>query len=724
MEEPAAGGLPQWTGVYAAFDDVALAALANRGLVRRGRAEVATGRVRPVRIGDDAVVAAAGNPAVEVVLPPGGPALARCPCPVAGVCIHVVAACLWLRGAAEALPDGAGPDGASSAGAGPHGGRAGSAGEERTGAPPAGAGPHGGPRAEDANGPRAEGPGAAEGADAAGAAADGPVDALLAEVLSWQPAAVEKDLGAPAARRVAAALAGIGTGDLAEGLELGGAPGRLVATWPGAPEIVIVAGLGPRGMVVSGRHSRVARAAWCLQAVVRIFAASSRDWPWPQGSARLSDGQRDVLEAAAGTVEGVVSAGISRAGARSARELERLAQAARLEEMPRPSRLLASAAGTLGAVARREDAVDEARALGSLAAAWSLARAVLAAPDAPDPVLLGRAGTRQAEPGLLVPLSAVWWRTPSGSRGVTARFWDADHHRLESVTTGRAAGADPGFQCSEGAVLLWNTSIGALLSGPLRLKGATRRADGALAPSSRTTAVSRGDFDGVDLPGLAAELDALQSGPGAAGFEAPAPRVRLIPVAGDGLGRMDLDEVHQEYVWPVSDVDGRTHLLRLDPVGAEPRFVASLLARNLPVVALTVEAGRPTGVFVHSDGALKLFAPSLSSVLADSYRFFRRLSERLEGLRARAVAVAPGRELGPVEALCADAREALADLAASGAPAPEGMTAHVLTTRARAADQMQLTTLAAALEEVIARPGPAAVLRACAVVDRVRALAA
>ena len=37
---------------------------------------------------------------------------------------------------------------------------------------------------------------------------------------------------------------------------------------------------------------------------------------------------------------------------------------------------------------------------------------------------------------------------------------------------------------------------------------------------------------------------------------------------------------------------------------------------------------------------------------------------------------------------------------------------------------MQLTTLAAALEEVTARPGPAAVLRACAVVERVRALAA
>ena len=695
MEEPAAGGLPQWTGVYAAFDDVALAALANRGLVRRGRAEVAAGRVRPVRVGDDAVVAAVGDAPVEVVLPPGGPALARCPCPVAGVCIHVVAACLWLRGACADRPAGAGPDG----------GRAGSAGEER-------AGPDGGPQAE------------GEGEAAGETPADESTDALLAEVLAWEPAAVEKALGVPAARRVAAALAGIGAGALVEGLEIGGAPGRLAVTWPGSPEVVIVAGLGPRGMVVSGRHSQVARAAWCLQAVVRIFAARGRDWPWPQGSARLSDGGRDVLGAAAGAIEGVVAAGISRAGARSARELERLARAARLEGMARPSRLLTAAAGTLGAVARREDAVDEARALGSLAAAWSLARAVLAAPGAPDPVLLGRSGTRQTEPGLLVPLSALWWRTPSGSRGVTARFWDAEHHRLESVTTGRAAGADPGFQRSEGAVSLWGVSIGALLSAPLRLQGAARRADGDLAPSSRTTAVSRGGFDDVDLPGLAAELDAFQSGPGVAGFEAAAPRVRLIPVAGDGLGRMDLDEVHQEYVWPVRDADGRTHLLRLDPVGAEPRFVASLLARNLPVVALTVEAGRPTGVFVHSDGALKLFAPSLSSVRADSYRFFRRLSERLEGLRARAVAVAPGRELGPIEALCADAREALTNLAASGALTPEDMTAHVLTTRARAARQMQLTTLAAALEEVVARPGAGAVLRACAVVDRVRALAA
>ena len=38
-------GLPAWSAVYAAFDDVALEALANRGLLRRGRVEVAAGRV-------------------------------------------------------------------------------------------------------------------------------------------------------------------------------------------------------------------------------------------------------------------------------------------------------------------------------------------------------------------------------------------------------------------------------------------------------------------------------------------------------------------------------------------------------------------------------------------------------------------------------------------------------------------------------------------------------
>ncbi|PZU33778.1 MAG: hypothetical protein DI576_06315 [Actinomyces sp.] len=677
-------GLPAWSAVYTAFDDATLAALANRGLVRRGRAELAARRVEARNIGQDAatvaVTPAAGRPAIPVVLGAGGPAEARCPCPVAGVCVHVVAACLWMREAAAAAgtgaeapaPDAAGPgddDPGAAAAA-----RAGAGAEEPAGpaAPATSSGHAARPEA-----PLEPHPGVA-----------GEDDQVLAEVLAWEPAVVEKTLGVAALRRVAAADAGADPARLAADTRLSRAPGRLSVTWPGAPEVVVIAGLGPGGMVVAGRHAQVAHAAWRLRAVVRLFATAGRAWPWDVRENPLSAGQRRLLASTTAAVESVIAAGISHAGPRSAHELDRLAQAARLEEAPRLARLLSSAAGAVDAVARRDDGMDEAAALSALAAAWSLTRALEAAGAAPDPALLGRADTEQTQPGLLVPLSATWWLAPSGSRGLTARFWDLDNHRLETVTTGRAAGADPAFQRSEDAPLVWGASVRTLLSGPLRLAGATRRGDGALAPSRRTTVTRCGGYDGIDLAALAHELGSLRRGPRAAGFEAPAPPVRLLLPGASGLGRFDLDEVHQQYVWLVHDEAGQDHLLRLDPDGAESRLVAAVLARNLPVVAITLE-----------------------------------LAERLERLRAEAAVLAPPREAGPIEALCADVHEALTALAASGALRAEGMTAYVLATRARAARDLQLQTLAAALAEVEERPGPRAVLRACAVVDRVRALA-
>ena len=186
-------GLPAWSAVYAAFDDVALEALANRGLVRRGRAEVAAGRVgvqeagRPtgsasemVAESTETLTVAVGRPAVPVVLTADGPQEARCPCPVAGICVHVVAACLWMREAlaaeASAEPDPGGP--------------------------------------------------AADGDDE---------DPVLAEVLAWEPAVVEKTVGVAALRRVTAALAGTDPDILAADTLVTRAPGRLSVTWPNAP---------------------------------------------------------------------------------------------------------------------------------------------------------------------------------------------------------------------------------------------------------------------------------------------------------------------------------------------------------------------------------------------------------------------------------------------------------------------------------------------------------
>ena len=77
------------------------------------------------------------------------------------------------------------------------------------------------------------------------------------------------------------------------------------------------------------------------------------------------------------------------------------------------------------------------------------------------------------------------------------------------------------------------------------------------------------------------------------------------------------------------DEAGQDHLLRLDPDGAESRLVTAVLARNLPVAAITVKGDRPAGIYVRSEGVLTLLSPTISSVRADAFRFYRRLAKRL-----------------------------------------------------------------------------------------------
>ena len=693
----AGAGSGPWTAafsVYGALDDVALIALGNRGLLRRGRAELAAGRVEPVNgpidpeAGEQPVPGTAtigvGRPAVPVTLTVSGPQDARCPCPVAGICVHILAACLWLREAVNR-------DGA----------------DESTTA------------AETPTNP------ASPDASVTPAPAQGPPsDPVLEEVLAWKPADVEKSLGAEARRRAQASLAGTAPDRLAASTDVTSAPGRLSITWPDAPEIVVIAGLGPRGMIVSGRHSSAAKAAWCLQAVIRLFARAGRPWPWPDEKSTFDDRKRDVVSTVATAIETLLSAGISHAGSRSATDLERLAQVTRLEELPRLSRLLTSAAGRLRALAERDDAVDEATVLSALAAAWALTQALTAVTGSPDPALIGRAHTETAQTGLLLPLSATWWTAPSGSRGLTVRLWDLDHDQPEMVTTGRAAGTDVAFHYSLDATLLWGTSVRNILSGPLHLTGAERRPDGSLAPSNRTSVTRRSaeaGYDDIDLEAVADHLQQTGSGPEVARFEAPVPRLRLIMVAQDGLGPISIDEVHQHYLLPVTSTDGRRHLLCMEVGGGEMQIVSDVLSRDLQVHAITVEGDHPSGVFVREHDRISLLAATFPPSRGASGRGYGRLRRRVEETHTHE-AHTNREDRMPIRALVQDVREALTALAASGTTRPTSTVAHVLRARVRMAGDLQLTTLAAVLTEVDDRPSPGAVLRACAVIDRLDAL--
>jgi len=681
--------------VYGALDDVALIALGNRGLLRRGRAELAAGRVEPVNgrpIDPEAgeqpvpgtVTIGVGRPAVPVTLTVSGPQDARCPCPVAGICVHILAACLWLREAVNR--DGA--DESTTAGETP----------TNPASPDASVTPA-----------LAQGP---------------PSDPVLEEVLAWNPADVEKSLGAEARRRAQASLAGTAPDRLAAPTDVTSAPGRLSITWPDAPEIVVIAGLGPRGMIVSGRHSSAAKAAWCLQAVIRLFARAGRPWPWPDEKSTFDDRKRDVVSTVATAIETLLSAGISHAGPRSATDLERLAQVTRLEELPRLSRLLTSAAGRLRALAERDDAVDEATVLSALAAAWALTQALTAVTGPPDPALIGPTDTETAHTGLLLPLSATWWTAPSGSRGLTIRLWDLDHDQPEMVTTGRAAGTDVAFHYSLDATLLWGTSVRNILSGPLRLTGAERRPDGSLAPSNRTSVTRRSaeaGYDDIDLEAVADHLQQTGSGPEVARFEAPVPRLRLIMVAQDGLGPISIDEVHQHYLLPVTSTDGRRHLLCMEVGGGEMQMVSDVLSRDLRVHAITVEGDHPSGVFVREHDRISLLAATFPPSRGASGRGYGRLRRRVEETHTHE-AHTNREDRMPIRALVQDVREALTALAASGTTRPTSTVAHVLRARARMAGDLQLTTPAAVRTEVDDRPSPGAVLRACAVIDRLDAL--
>jgi hypothetical protein len=79
----------------AAFDDQALATLANAGLLRRAQRDLDQGKATLIGIdGDQASVEVDGN---TVKIGSDGPAKSSCTCPAVGVCRHRIAAVLLLR---------------------------------------------------------------------------------------------------------------------------------------------------------------------------------------------------------------------------------------------------------------------------------------------------------------------------------------------------------------------------------------------------------------------------------------------------------------------------------------------------------------------------------------------------------------------------------------------------------------------------------------------------
>jgi hypothetical protein len=87
----------------ALFDNAALEALGNRGLLRRAQKDIEKGGIlRIEQESPGAIVLTVDSWRVRI--PAGGPAQATCTCPSVSICQHVLAACLFLRKQAAAEP--------------------------------------------------------------------------------------------------------------------------------------------------------------------------------------------------------------------------------------------------------------------------------------------------------------------------------------------------------------------------------------------------------------------------------------------------------------------------------------------------------------------------------------------------------------------------------------------------------------------------------------------
>ncbi|WP_313663082.1 hypothetical protein [Cellulosimicrobium cellulans] len=746
-------GLGPWAAVYAGYDDAALATLANAGLVRRARKEIAAGKVGVLEQRADGAVLSVGGARVE--LDARGPAGARCACPTPGACQHVVTACLWARDAAtEPVVD------AATGSVGPVAVARGDVAVVRPSADDADAGAepdahrdadpeaHAEPGAGRADTARTSAGAAVPMAEHAGAGATPEPDGgrragsgadPLTEILALDPRAVHRAAGAAvvraAAREVREAL-GAAPDDVTDVTDVTIDGPRVVVSWARAPRVTYVAGAGFAGMLVERERPGATPSAartddrrWRLEALARVWDAHGRSWPWPEEAAAATPrpagvpDARTVADEVARAVERVLDVGLSHLGRDDLEELRGAGVIARLGRRPAVQRLVTSAVGRLEALADRRDAVDEEECLLALAELWAFVRAE-PAPDAAAP------DERVADLPHLVPLGARWWVAASGARGVTVHLWDVAEGRARAVTTGRPPGADPTFRRSWDLPLVWGRSVEALCRGPFGLRGATERA-GALRPGEGPAVEPLGTLTADALRDVAertAETDACAE----VGFGRRPAVVRVVMVR--DAGPVGVDEVAQEITWTLVAADGTPTVVRLD--AADEQACDTLLgvaagSRRLVAVAVEhdLESGgaEAVGLFVERPGGgLGLVVPTLTP--AYDHRAWStawtRLRARVRALRGRATTrvreVAPP---SPVEDVCATVLDAAVALAATGRRHLSPHQGAALARAARTADDLGAPTLAGAVALVAHEPDAARLLRAALVASRGRALA-
>lgn len=487
----------------AAFDDEALAALANKGLVRRAHKDLES--AAPKVLGPDGERLRLEVGDATVAIDPT-PSRSACSCPAGGACRHILAALIHLRDNATAT-------GVVSA--------------------------EGGERAPIAGEPA---PTAAE-----------EMRALGDEVLT-------KWAGKAMVGRAARALLHGLTVEFEEA-------GAVVARFPTRNVTCRwMPGGGLAGMVCSCHAPEACEhkvaAVLAMQAASGLRSLEEIEPTAREASADAPRTRAEVLEAVGDVARKLVGLGTTRLSRATGERLRTLAVSAHGVDLPRLERLLRALADEVELGLARAAQADGPALLARTAQVEALAHAIR---TRPMPVLIGEHRTAYEAVGdiEIVGLGARRWRARSGYAGLTVYFWDRSARRWASWTEARpltTGGLDPEARYESEGPWTGLASPAAASRHVLRLSGAYRNRNGRLSGRASTRALPIGASDPHAIPGRVdrwAELVGRARLLFGGGFRDSTEQDELVLLAPAAWGPAEFDPVRQELVRTVLDVEGQ-----------------------------------------------------------------------------------------------------------------------------------------------------------------------
>lgn len=694
MSDP--GNYGALRAALAVFDDAALEALTNKGIVRRAAKDVEAGKVAITEEREDRIVAVADGETVEIDA--GGPRNARCSCPAAGICRHKLAVVLAVRASAVLVAA----------------------------------------VTEDQGAWETE--------------ALGPLADPLAEILALESSAIAKWAGKPNLRAAAELLADAAAPEIGrDGATL------VIRLSPAEPEVRWLAGQGLDGMVSKVMRARLKSVhAAALMAVRRahgvedgaaILDAATAAGPKAPDAAYLEEVRR--------TLQDTVFTALNQAPLVLEERLFTLSISSRADALPRLGRQLRQLAAGMRQKREREFAFSPADALSRLAGTYALAEA-LARPQPADRLAVLKGAVRQdyeaAGELTLFGLGATLWHTRTGARGVTGYFYAAEQQRIVTASMARSSERDASFDPAQAYASdrLWHAA-------PLRqlIRSKVQIAGGGISPDGRISLGAGAHANAApwlparepcrDWPVTFTEWMALQ-----AALQAHFDERLASPYAGPVTvllapalhAKMTFDAIAQQHTWGLADAAGcwmgltlphdetqaiiAARLQRISELGdvhlvlTEARLARSNFAlQPIAVVARMPSVGK--AVLLNLDletGGTEL--PS-SAMRADWLSLLARKPEGAPPVLAQLGPAADGGATSRLLAECAEPLLAIAELGAvRGGPEQSACLAG-LARRLEGAGLLLLADGMAGMAAAASDASATALLRTVQVLDRTRA---